>query len=252
MGTGQGAGAGEGTGRGPARAGLEHWYPDLVGRHGLRTIGDALALCALLQQQEAAWAQLPEGERRTRLAVDRQWRHLQRGACGSKHKQQGACVAGGRNNASASGSESFCTTPIAWSKAAEASRSSQEQGVEGEAPTERDALLVLLPRLGWQVPGLGRMGRTGLRRLTVRLATVLQLTVAAARSEQHAAFIEAALEAPLHPPAKEATLKHLLLSVPVEECPLRYDATATAVSGLLSGLSPGGTPAVLLSYNAST
>ncbi len=77
--------------------------------------------------------------------------------------------------------------PSEWKGAAEAYRSSQEQGGEGQAPTERDALLVLLPRLGWQVPGMGRLGRTGLRRLTVRLATVLQLTeVSAARSEQHA------------------------------------------------------------------
>ncbi len=100
--------------------------------------------------------------------------------------------------------------PSDWKGAAEAFRSSQEQGGEGEAPTERDALLVLLPSLGWQVPGMGSLGKTGLRRLTVRLATVLQLTeVAAARSEQRAAFVKAALEAPLHPPAKEAGLKHV-------------------------------------------
>lgn len=49
----------------------------------------------------------------------------------------------------------------------------------------QDALAVLLPRVGWQVPGMGNLGTMGLRRLTVRPATVLQLTEAAAgRCEQ--------------------------------------------------------------------
>ncbi len=44
-------------------------------------------------------------------------------------------------------------------------RSRQEQGGKGAEPTERDALLlVLLPRVGWSVPGMGWMLRTGLRR----------------------------------------------------------------------------------------
>ncbi len=60
-------------------------------------------------------------------------------------------------------------------------------------------------------------------------------------------------------PALDGASSYLLLSVPVADydasrgaaC-LRYDATATAVSGLLSGLPPGDTPAVFLSYDAST
>lgn len=201
----------EGPGRGTARPGLEHRYPDLVGCHGLRTIGDALTLYAQLQQQEAAWAQLPEGERRTRLAVDRQWRQHTEGRLQPRTPAaRDLCGWGQKLRLSSRLQQLLQDIPSEWRAAAEAFRSNREQGGEGEAPTERDALLVLLPRLGWQVPGMGRLGKMGLRRLTVRLATVLQLTeVAAARSEQHAAFVEAALEAPLHPPAKEAALKHL-------------------------------------------
>ncbi len=45
--------------------------------------------------------------------------------------------------------------PLESKGAAGALKSCQVQGGAGEAPTERDTLLVLLPRLGWQAPGLG-------------------------------------------------------------------------------------------------
>ncbi len=168
-------------------------------------------LHALLQQQEAAWAQLPEGERRTRSAVDRQWRQHTEGRLQPQTPvARGLCGWGQKQRLRSRLAQLLLDIPSDWKGATEAFRSSQEQGGEGVAPTERDALLVLLPRLGWQVPGMGGLGKTGLRRLTVWLATVLQLTeVAAARSDQHAAFVKAALEAPLHPPAKEAGLKHV-------------------------------------------
>lgn len=60
-------------------------------------------------------------------------------------------------------------------------------------------------------------------------------------------------------PSLDGAISYLLLSVPVAEydtsrgaaC-LRYEATTTTVSGLLSGLSADDAPAVLLSYNATT
>ncbi len=68
------------------------------------------------------------------------------------YRQQGACVAGGKSNASAPGSNSCCATSNQSSGGRPqrpSGTASQEQGGEGQAPAERDALLVLLPRLGW-------------------------------------------------------------------------------------------------------
>ncbi len=111
---------------------------------------------------------------------------IRRGANGPKHREQGACVAGGKSNASSTGSNNCCTTshqsggrpqrPLGAARGRAARGKHRRSGTRCWCSSHDG--------LGWQVPGLGRMGRTGLRHLTVWLATVLQLTeVATARCD---------------------------------------------------------------------
>jgi hypothetical protein len=72
---------------------------------------------------------------------------------------------------------------------------------------EADAVAVLLPRLGWRLPGNLLVS---LRDLTVRIATQLQLAdVAAARREAHTAYVREALGPHAGPDAVPAALGRL-------------------------------------------
>ena len=199
-----------------ARPGLEHRHPALLACHGLRTLGDALEVAAALAAFAARWA--PPAALEPPRAADpgdpaqAAWDDMVLALLEPSAVALPVLADWRRHDAVAAALQALLQeVPGAWLAAAWAVYRQPVADRAGPSPDEVVALL--LPRLGWRVPGVDKPVFLG--GLTVRLGTAMQLgDVATARLALHEEYVREAHGGPPGSPLPEGSVSRLRLTFP--------------------------------------